>query len=32
MAGVDLTTPHAVEVAFEVLADLVDRLEQLILN
>jgi oligoendopeptidase F len=30
MAGVDLTTPKAVEVTFEVLSDLVDRLEGLI--
>jgi oligoendopeptidase F len=29
LAGVDLTTPEAVEVTFEVLADLVDRLEKL---
>ncbi len=30
MAGVDLTTTEAVEVAFEVLSGLVDRLEELI--
>jgi oligoendopeptidase F len=30
VAGVDLTTPQPVEAAFEVLAGLVDRLEQLI--
>jgi oligoendopeptidase F len=29
MAGVDLTTPEAVEVTFEVLSGLVDRLEEL---
>ena len=30
MAGVDLTTPHAVEVTFGVLAEMVDRLETLL--
>jgi oligoendopeptidase F len=30
MAGVDLTTPEAVEVTFGVLSDMVDRLEQLL--
>jgi oligoendopeptidase F len=30
MAGVDLTTPEPVEIAFGVLADLVDRLESLV--
>jgi oligoendopeptidase F len=30
MAGVDLTTPEPVEIAFGVLADLVDRLEALV--
>jgi oligoendopeptidase F len=30
MAGVDLTTPHAVEVTFGVLSDMVDRLEALL--
>jgi oligoendopeptidase F len=30
MAGVDLTNPEAVEVTFEVLSDLVDRLEKLL--
>ncbi len=32
LAGVDLTTPQPVEVAFGVLADLVDRLERLVKN
>ena len=30
MAGVDLTTPEPVEIAFGVLAEMVDRLESLI--
>jgi hypothetical protein len=30
MAGVDLTTPEAVKVTFEVLSGLVDRLEGLL--
>jgi oligoendopeptidase F len=30
MAGVDLTTPEAVEVTFGILSDMVDRLEQLL--
>jgi oligoendopeptidase F len=30
MAGVDLTTPQAVEVTFGILSDMVDRLEQLL--